>query len=66
MTKPSFITHAVLQRQPDRDQLQSDVDRFLAEGGKVQQLAPGQASGMSEQEIAGLRKKAAFKRRGEE
>lgn len=59
--KPSFITHAVLQRQPDRDALQSDVELFLAKGGKIQQLAPGQVSQLSEEDIKAARRKEALR-----
>ena len=72
MTRPSFITHAVLQRQPDRDQLQTDVERFLAQGGQIQQLEHGAVSEMNPNDIRaarraeGLRRHRANKRAGTE
>ena len=62
MTRTSFTRTAVQHKQPERDAIQSDVDAFLAKGGKIEYLAPGEASNLTVDEIKSARRKAALRR----
>lgn len=63
MTRTSFTRTAVQHKQPERDAIQSDVDAFLARGGKIQYLAPGEASSLTIEEVKTARRKEALRRR---
>lgn len=46
--KESMTLGAIVrQKQPQRDELQRQVDEFHARGGKTQQLKPGETSGVA-------------------
>ena len=55
--RPSFITTAIQERQRARDELQKQVDAFLAKGGKIQYLAQGESSSLSAEDIKVARRK---------
>lgn len=46
----------VKHKQHERDQLQSDVDKWLADGNTIKQLAPGETTPLTE---ADMRKRRA-------
>lgn len=46
--KESMTLGAIVrQKQPQRDELQRQVDEFHAKGGKTQHLKPGEVSGIT-------------------
>lgn len=46
--KESMTLGAIVrQKQPQRDELQRQVDEFHAKGGKTQYLQPGESSGFT-------------------
>lgn len=47
MTESVVLGAVIRARQPERDQLQRDVDEFHAKGGETQHLKPGETSGFT-------------------
>lgn len=47
MNESPTLGAIVRQKQKQRDELQDDVDRFHAQGGKTQYLKPGESSGFT-------------------
>lgn len=61
-SRPSFITTALQERQRARDELQNQVDVFLAKGGKIQHLDPGEVSNLSVEDVRAARRKEGLRR----